>query len=318
MFTDQMRPQTLEEMVGNDVIKAVLGGQLRNGELAHTILLVGGFGTGKTTVARVLANHLNAEVQEINCGAETGIDTIRSIIDSQGLSPLMGDTRLYILDEVHALTKQAQQALLKPAEEPSPTTYFILCTSDPSKLDAALRSRCLELKTQDLSEVDGESLRYSIERLLEKKPDFKFQSKRDLNVVLDAAGTSYRVLYNILEKLYSAATIDKNVRVVTSELVKAVVGTNFEENKLRNENIAKAFINKNLSEALEHIKECEKNNLNAYSTFLGVYRYMKAVYIKRGMDKDVQSLMASMAMHLAQYQLTWLHVESFALSHCRS
>jgi DNA polymerase-3 subunit gamma/tau len=152
------RPNTFGEVVGQtkavDAIKALL--RAPQG-LPHAMLLAGPSGCGKTTLARILAHKLGCngvpDLTEINAASARGVDTIRDIETSMRQSPMLGAARFWIIDEAHKLTNDAQNAFLKPLEEPPGYAYFILCTTEPSKLIKTVLSRCHEVK---LCEVGGD------------------------------------------------------------------------------------------------------------------------------------------------------------------
>ena len=116
---------------------------------SHVYLLSGPPGTGKTTIARIAANKLGAtemDLREINSANARGIETAREIIQSIRYNP-QGEAIVYILDECQKFTGEMQSALLKPLEDTPESVYFFLCTTDPSKLLKAIKSRCTEIKT---------------------------------------------------------------------------------------------------------------------------------------------------------------------------
>ncbi len=150
------RPRNFSEIHGNKAmiasLKAIYG---RKSDWPHAVLLQGPKGTGKTTIARIIADLLECrgnDFVEINSSNDRGINTARSIMEGAKYRPLMGKTRMYLLDEVHQTSGDFQNAMLKPLEDAPVHAYFILCTTDPSKLIPALRSRCHTFETQYLGE----------------------------------------------------------------------------------------------------------------------------------------------------------------------
>lgn len=148
------RPKTFEDVIGNEASIAALEKALTKKNHSHVYLLSGPPGTGKTTIARIAANKLGAtemDLREINSANARGIETAREIIQSIRYNP-QGEAIVFILDEFHKWTNDAQNAILKPLEDTPESVYFFLCTTDPSKLIKAVKSRCTEIKTTVLPE----------------------------------------------------------------------------------------------------------------------------------------------------------------------
>lgn len=139
------RPETFEEVVGQDhVVKAISGG-LKSGKIAHAYLLCGPRGIGKTTVARIIARELKTSVNDIyemDAASNRGIDDIRDINENVRTLPFDSKYKIYILDEVHMFTKEAWNALLKTIEEPPEHVIFILATTEIEKVPETIVSRC--------------------------------------------------------------------------------------------------------------------------------------------------------------------------------
>jgi len=174
MLYQQLRPQTLDEIVGNKPLVESLRTLLAKEERPHVFLFSGPSGCGKTTIARIIGNTLGCDMMslvEINAAQARGIDTIRAIEKTSVLIPLGGRPRLVILDEAHALTTPAQQCLLKVLEDVPEHQYFALCSTDPDKIIATIRNRCATytlkaLRPPDMKELLGatvEKLRVDIE-----------------------------------------------------------------------------------------------------------------------------------------------------------
>lgn len=138
------RPQHFEDVVCQDNVKKVLSNQLQTGEIKQAYLFCGSSGTGKTTSARIFANDVNegkGKPIEIDGASNNGVDNIRSIIDDCRMKSLDSKYKVYIIDEVHMLSIEAFNALLKVLEEPPKGVIFILCTTDPHKIPATILSR---------------------------------------------------------------------------------------------------------------------------------------------------------------------------------
>lgn len=157
------RPSTFEEMQGNDEIIASLKTSAEN-KGVHAYLLHGPSGCGKTTLGRILAKELGAlgsDYHEIDSADFRGIDTIRDLRRKVQYNPLESDVSVYLLDECHKLSNDAQNALLKLLEDPPQHVYIILATTDPQKIIPTIKGRCKQYAVRPLNE------RY-ITRLLRK------------------------------------------------------------------------------------------------------------------------------------------------------
>jgi len=173
------RPRVLEDLIGQDVVRNNIKGMLQEDRINRTIFISGPYGSGKTTVARLIARYVNCEgernlsddpcgscepcrrmehaahsdYREINAADTRGIDSIRALRDRSTFMPSTR-YRIYVLDEAQGLTRDAFQALLKILEEPPPSTIFILCTSEPQKIPSATISRCFRLSIEPVASQD--------------------------------------------------------------------------------------------------------------------------------------------------------------------
>ncbi|MDE2095790.1 MAG: AAA family ATPase [Patescibacteria group bacterium] len=146
------RPTKLKDVLGQDEAVGMLKQMLADHKVPHVMMLVGPSGVGKTTLGRILKAKLgcsNHDFQEVNCAAvESAIDTVRTIQQQMGLSPMSGSCRIWLLDECQSLSRAgfSQQALLKMLEDTPSHVYFILCTTDPSKLIKTIHTRCTKIQ----------------------------------------------------------------------------------------------------------------------------------------------------------------------------
>lgn len=152
------RPQSFDEVVGNEETVKALRGQLSKDPVPHAFALVGPTGCGKTTLARIIARELGADgedFREIDSADFRGIDTIREIRRQIHFKPLAGGkARVWLLDEAHALPTVSQEALLKGLEDPPDHVYFILATTNLQKLLPTIRGRCSIHQVRPLKEVE--------------------------------------------------------------------------------------------------------------------------------------------------------------------
>ncbi len=154
------RPETFDEIMGNREVVEILKKQI-NGEsnqsMPRSLLFHGPTGCGKTTLARIVAKSLGAkgnDIREIDSADFRGIDTIREIRKQSSYKPLEGPYRIWILDEVHKMTNDAQTALLKALEDTPNHIYYILCTTEPQKLIATIKGRCAHYQVGLLSDKE--------------------------------------------------------------------------------------------------------------------------------------------------------------------
>ncbi|SOD66133.1 DNA polymerase-3 subunit gamma/tau [Alysiella filiformis DSM 16848] len=169
------RPKTFADLVGQQHVVKALQNALDKGRLHHAYLLTGTRGVGKTTIARILAKSLNCETPnhgepcgvcqscrdidagrfvdllEIDAASNTGIDNIREVLENAQYAPTVGKYKVYIIDEVHMLSKSAFNAMLKTLEEPPEHVKFILATTDPHKVPITVLSRCLQFVLRNMT-----------------------------------------------------------------------------------------------------------------------------------------------------------------------
>jgi DNA polymerase-3 subunit gamma/tau len=168
------RPKSFAELVGQEHVVKALSNALDQQRLHHAYLLTGTRGVGKTTVARILAKSLNCEtgitstpcgtcatcreidsgrfidLLELDAASNTGIDNMREVLDNAQYAPTAGRFKVYLIDEVHMLSKAAFNSMLKTLEEPPEHVKFILATTDPQKIPVTVLSRCLQFNLKQM------------------------------------------------------------------------------------------------------------------------------------------------------------------------
>ena len=183
------RPSTFDEVAGQQHVVKTIKNALATGKIAHAYLFAGPRGTGKTTMAKLLAKALNCEhgigcqcneckncqainegthpdVLEIDAASNNGVDEIRDLIDKVKYGTILGRYKVYIIDEVHMMTSGAFNALLKTLEEPPEHVIFILATTEPHKILPTILSRC---QRYDFSKVSNNDIRDRLKVVLEKE-----------------------------------------------------------------------------------------------------------------------------------------------------
>lgn len=143
------RPQRFEDIVGQEEVVRVLQRALSEGTLAHAYLFSGTRGVGKTTVARILAREAGAaeeDIVEMDAASHRGIDDIRQLREEVHVRPLRSERKVYIIDEVHMLTREAFNAFLKVLEEPPSHILFVLATTEEQRVPVTIRSRCVVVR----------------------------------------------------------------------------------------------------------------------------------------------------------------------------
>lgn len=149
------RPKAWNEVTEQSSTKIILQQQLESGEIKGAYLFCGPAGCGKTTCARIFANDINrgeGSPIELDAASNNGVDDIRNIIQQAKTKSINSEYKIFILDEVHALSNSAWQAMLKIIEEPPAKSVFIMCTTDPQKIPKTIISRVQRFDFQRISQ----------------------------------------------------------------------------------------------------------------------------------------------------------------------
>ncbi len=226
------RPEVFEDIIGQKHIVKILKNQLKTGTVSQAYLFAGTHGTGKTSTARILAKAVNCtgggesipcghcenceairegrfvDCIELDAASNNGVDDLRAIVDMVKYPPSIGKYKVYIIDEVHMLSQAAENAFLKTLEEPPEHAIFILATTDPQKVRATIRSRCMELNFRRVTEED---LASGMKRICDKR---NIEITEDaLSTIAARAGGSVRDALSILEQCIAAgdARLDRSL-----------------------------------------------------------------------------------------------------------
>ena len=223
------RPKAFADVRGQNEIVSTLLRSIKDKNISHAYLFSGGRGTGKTTVARIFATEIGtkpSDLYELDGASNRGIDDIRELREGVATMPFESEYKVYIIDEVHMLTKEAFNALLKTLEEPPAHVIFVLATTDREKVPETIISRC-------------QTFTFRQPTLLELK-DFAIEIAKDEKIKLDAPSAdvvamfgdgSYRDTLSVLEKVLISAeggkidfdTVAKIVGAPTHDLVNNVI-----------------------------------------------------------------------------------------------
>jgi len=304
-LSEKLRPKNLSEVIGNQHIVRALKNQLSTNSLSQTMLFTGIPGSGKTAFARIIASELSAEVIEIDCGSDGGIDKIREVIESVSLSSLFSGKKVFILDEAHALGKPAQSALLKTLEDDQPDVYFILLTTDPQKILKTIRTRCVEYQTNP---AGNDEIGQAVKKV-ESIYKVWFENRKDLWAIVEQSGGSLRQVYALLEKLIGVADVDGRI---STSMFHSIMGKSMEH---VDENLPKAFLEEDLLRVINLVTEMKKDSSNnPTGTLIGVYNYLKAVFLKnpQKINDKGKSMLSDMADRVHTKDISWEVLEHLA------
>ena len=273
------RPKKLEQVIGQASAISVLNKFVAKGNIPHAILFSGPSGVGKTTIARILRKPLKchaSELIEMNIADIRGVDNIRDIRRKMGLRPMLGDSRIYVLDEAGAMTKDAQQALLKMLEDTPEHVWFILCTTDPHKLIKTIRTRCTEIALKPIGEKDLAELVMSVYHQEVKEGPFP---ETAIDKIVENSDGSARKALVILESILE---MDNE-----AEMLDAIDKMNQEKQTI---DLCRLLLNprSQWAEVATILKDLEgEEPENARRCILG---YMRAVLLKSAMPRAYQIL----------------------------
>jgi DNA polymerase-3 subunit gamma/tau len=234
------RSGTFDEVIGQDHVAQTLKKAIKSGRVAHAYLFCGTRGTGKTSMARILAKALNCrssdgptvepcgkcdscqaiargddiDVIEIDAASNTGVDNIREVIENAQYRPARSRFKVYIIDEVHMLSKSAFNALLKTLEEPPSHVKFILATTEPEKVLATILSRC---QRYDFRNIATREIAAHLKEISQKE---KIKADEDALLLVAKAGAgSMRDALSLLDRLLSVGE-----KHLTAEMVEQLLG----------------------------------------------------------------------------------------------
>ncbi len=273
------RMQDFDELVGQEHVSGILKNAVKKDSLSHAYLFTGSRGTGKTSTARILVKAINClnrvkdgnpcnkcdnciaitagrflDLIEIDAASNRGIEQIRDLKEKIEFSPVEGKYKTYIIDEVHMLTNEAFNALLKTLEEPPAHVIFILATTDVHKLPATILSRCqrydFRLGTQD--EIQG------LLKSVAKKEKIKIAQK-GLDILVHNAKGSFRDALSLLDVVYSGQIESGKPDEISENEIRHILG--IPDSTMVYYLLEKIVLNDKIS-ALEMINEIDKKGVN--------------------------------------------------------
>jgi DNA polymerase III subunit gamma/tau len=228
------RPTSFDTVLGQDHVTTTLKNSIKQGTISHAYLLTGPRGVGKTSVARILAHAVNdlpyedenphIDIVEIDAASNRRIDEIRELRERVHISPTSAKYKVYIIDEVHMLTKEAFNALLKTLEEPPAHVIFILATTEFHKLPDTIVSRCLRLSFKPISVVDIVAHLQTIAN--QEKLNIKDEA---LQLIAQHGDGSFRDSISLLDqvrnsgKVITAATVEQMLGRVPETAINAIL-----------------------------------------------------------------------------------------------
>lgn len=291
------RPKGFEEIAGEQEIVQTLKNSLKSNRLAHAYLFTGPRGVGKTSIARLMAKGVNCltngitdtpcnicenckeismgnflDLIEIDAASNRGIDEIRQLKEKINYSPTKGRKKVYIIDEVHMLTKEAFNALLKTLEEPPEHILFILATTEPDKILPTIISRC---QRYDFKSVNYRDMREKLLYIVDSE-GYKID-EASLVAIYEASGGSMRDSISILERLM-INTEEKNIIIEKTEDVLGIT-------PLKTIDLfIEAIENKNQSQGIEFLEDIWKNSIDIELFFKDLAKRAKDRIIKGDLE----------------------------------
>jgi len=215
------RPRRLSDLLGQDGAVSSLKLLVQENRVPQTILLAGPSGCGKTTIGRILKEKLGCgdpDYFEINCADFRGIDTVRDIRRAVNLRPMAGECRIWLIDECHKLTNDAQNGLLKVLEDTPPKVYFMLATTDPHKLIKGIVTRSTQISVVPLS------LKYLAVLVRDIAAKEKYKLTEDVvDALVEAADGSARKALVILEQIGGLASEDEQLSALKGATLDKIV-----------------------------------------------------------------------------------------------
>lgn len=276
------RPQTFSEVRDQEQVVSVLEGAIKKGKIPHALLFSGTRGTGKTTLARIFAKEIGTkaiDLYEIDAASNRGIDDIRELKEAVHTLPYESKYKVYIIDEVHMLTKEAFNALLKTLEEPPEHVIFILATTEEEKLLDTILSRCLVFR------FNSPSRAVLVETVIDvaKKEGFTLEKEAADLIALSANG-SFRDALGVTQKVIMASGkeiggADEVAKIVGAPRLALIL------------DLISTFQTKDKEAGLEIISKLNIEKIDPKLIIQLLLEYIRIVMILRNSEKQGQKLL---------------------------
>ncbi len=292
VFYRKWRPQTLSEVVGQEPVTQTLRHAVESGKIAHAYLFCGPRGTGKTSMARILAKVVNCpnqaggepcnacdmcrsitegralDVIEIDAASNRGIDEIRSLREKASYAPSLARYKVYIIDEVHMLTEAACNALLKTLEEPPPHVIFVLATTEAHKVIATIVSRCQRFNFHRLRQTEiMDKL-----KLICKKEKIHIEP-RSLELIARAATGSLRDAENILQQMIAYYGNQIELAQIQAEL--GISG----DSRVRQ--LAQCVVSRDVAAGLKVINSLNRDGVDLRQFNMNLVEYLRGLLLAK-------------------------------------
>ncbi|MFZ8830972.1 MAG: DNA polymerase III subunit gamma/tau [Thermodesulfobacteriaceae bacterium] len=292
------RPQRFSEVVGQSAVVKTIVNALKKNKLSHALLFAGIKGTGKTTLARIVAKALNCQninpeeyepcnqcqscveitkgihvdVLEIDAASNRGIDQIREIIEALKYAPAKGKAKVYIIDEAHMLTKEASNALLKSLEEPPSHVYFILATTEPNRLPPTILSRC---QRYEFRRLDFKLIFNHLQRICELE-NYQIEQPA-LELIAREAQGSLRDALSLLDQAMAYGVRTKEDLLYSFGWHEEII---FED-------LAKALIERDLKKAMELVQNLYEKGVDIISFTERLTHLFRELFLAKIFSQEV-------------------------------
>lgn len=290
------RPQSFDQVLGQDTIVQTLQSALKSGTISHAYLFAGSRGTGKTSIARIFARELGTsqnDIYEIDAASNNGVDEMRELTSGISTLPFDSKYKVYILDEVHMLSKASFNALLKTLEEPPAHVIFILATTELHKVIPTIISRC---QVFEFKKPSIEILKSMIKQGADQE-GFSIDDESALLIAQMGDG-AFRDTWGMLERVMR---VSQNKKISIDDVLSAV-GKPTRQLLL---SAMQSIINSDIASLLEIIHDAEHRGITIEFVIQGILEFSRLVLLYRFAPKLAENLGREIPEDIAQQLQTW-------------